>query len=121
MMSNTFTHDPAAHYFDVDRAAEKIGDAPALNNLLDMLQVSLNRDIPQIESLLSENDVALANRMLHALKGFIPIFCSDALSQEVAAVEALSKTATASEVAVAYAALSPKLRQLQREVEQHLH
>lgn len=116
-MSNTNPNEPPA-YLDFDGALTKIGDLPALLDLLDMLQVSLTRDIPKIDSLLAQNNVLLANRMLHALKGFIPIFCSAALCDEVAALEALSKTASASEVAAAYAALSPKLQQLQAEVTQ---
>jgi hypothetical protein len=58
--------------------------------------------------------------MLHTLKGFIPIFCCDALCDQVAAVEFLSKTADAREVAAAYASLSPKLKQLKVEIDLHL-
>lgn len=108
------------HYLDLDGALEKMGDLPALTDLLGMLQVSLTRDIPRIEQLLAQENVLLANRMLHALKGFIPIFCSDALCAEVAAVELLSKTASAAEMATAYASLSSKLRLLQQDVEQSL-
>lgn len=108
------------HYLDFDRALEKMGDLPALTDLLGMLQVSLTRDIPRIEQLLAQDNVLLANRMLHALKGFIPIFCDDALCDEVAAVELLSKTASAAEVAAAYATLGPKLRLLQLDVAQSL-
>jgi len=119
-MSNTSASEPSAQYLDIERALEQIGDLPALNDMLDMLQVSLNRDIPQIEQLLEQNNVFLANRMLHALKGFIPIFCTDALCDEVAAIEMLSKTGTADEVKAAYVLLSPKLEQLQSEVDAHL-
>lgn len=119
-MSNSSDAEPTAAYLDVGRALDQIGDLPALNDMLDMLQVSLNRDIPQIERLLAENNVLLANRMLHALKGFIPIFCTDALCDEVTAIEMLSKTGTAEQVKAAYVLLSPKLEQLQAEVDAHL-
>jgi HPt (histidine-containing phosphotransfer) domain-containing protein len=119
LMSNTIPTEPQ-EYLDFDGALEKIGDLPALRDLLDMFQVSLTRDIPKIESLLAQDNVFLANRMLHTLKGFIPIFCQTALCDEVAALEALSKTASAAEVATAYAALSPKLRKLQTEVAQRM-
>lgn len=112
--------DGAPQYFDFDGALEKIGDLPALQDLLGMLQISLTRDIPKIDALLAQNDVYTANRMLHSLKGFIPIFCTEALCNEVAAVELLSRLAGADEVAVAYAELSPKLKQLQSEVAVHL-
>jgi hypothetical protein len=50
------------------------------------------------------------------MKGFLPIFCGDALCAELSAVEGLSKTPSSTEVAPAYAALRPKLDQLLAEV-----
>ena len=119
-MSITSTNGQTPAYLDVERALEQIGDLPALHDMLDMLQVSLTRDIPQIERLLAQDNVLLANRMLHALKGFIPIFCTDELCDQVAAIELLSKTGSAQEVGVAFALLSPKLEQLQSEIDTHL-
>ncbi|MGQ0710500.1 MAG: Hpt domain-containing protein [Rhodoferax sp.] len=107
-------------YLDVDRALEQIGEVEALHEMLDMLQSSLDRDLPLIPQLLAQGDAKGANRVLHALKGFIPIFCVDALCDHVARVEVLSKTASAPEIAAAYAALEPKLRQLQAEIDAHL-
>lgn len=107
-------------FLDVDRALEQIGDVAALHEMLDMLQASLDRDLPQIRQLLAQGDVKGANRLLHALKGFIPIFCTDPLCEHVAAVELISKTGSAAEVAHAYAPLEPKLQQLQAEIDAHL-
>ncbi|MDT8991583.1 Hpt domain-containing protein [Curvibacter sp. APW13] len=107
-------------YLDVDRALEQIGEAEALHDMLDMLQSSLDRDLPQIQALLDSGDVRSANRLLHAIKGFIPIFCVDALCDHVASVELLSKTASAAEVTAAFALLEPKLRGLQSEIDAHL-
>ncbi len=106
-------------YLEFDRALEVIGDLPALHDLLDKLQTTLTRDIPHIEQLLAENNVFVANRTLHSLKGFLPVFCCDALCNEVAAIELLSQTASAADVSLAYASLSPKLLQLQIEVDGH--
>lgn len=107
-------------YLDVDRALEQVGEVEALHEMLDMLQTSLDRDLPLIPQLLAQGDAQGANRVLHALKGFIPIFCADPLCEHVAQVEMLSKTASAPEVAAAYAGLEPKLRQLQGEIDVHL-
>lgn len=107
-------------YLNVDQAFELIGDQPALADMLEMLRVSLTRDISQVERLLEENDLFMANRFLHALKGFIPLFCGESLVKEVTDLELLSKTASAAEVSAAYAELKPKLKQLSLEVEQHL-
>lgn len=107
-------------FLDVDHALEQIGDVAALHEMLDMLQASLDRDLPQIRQLLSQGDVKAANRLLHALKGFIPIFCTEALCEHVVAVELVSKTGSAAEVAQAYAPLEPKLQQLQAEIDAHM-
>lgn len=107
-------------FLDVERALEQIGEVAALHEMLDMLQASLDRDLPQIRLLLSQGDVKSANRLLHALKGFIPIFCTDALCEHVAAVEQASKTGSAAEVAQAFAPLEPKLQKLQAEIDAHL-
>ena len=119
-MSITSAAGQPRRFLVVERALDQIGDLPALNDMLDMLQVSLTRDIPQIEQLLAQNNVLLANRMLHALKGFIPVFCTDELCDQVSAIELLSKNASAQEVGAAFALLSPKLEQLQSEIDVHL-
>jgi HPt (histidine-containing phosphotransfer) domain-containing protein len=104
-------------YLDPARALEQIGDATALHEMLDMLQSTLDRDVDQIERDLAAQDVKAANRLLHAIKGFIPIFCVDALCEHVAQVEMLSKTGSADAVGAAYALLRPKLLQLQSEID----
>lgn len=107
-------------YLDVDRALEQVGEIAVLHEMLDMLQASLDRDLPQIPALLAKGDVRSANRLLHALKGFIPIFCVESLCEQVAAVESLSKSGSAGDVAAAYAPLEPKLQQLQAEIDAHM-
>ncbi len=118
-MSNDQTAG-SPQYFDFDGALEKIGDLPALQDLLGMLQISLSRDIPKIEEFLAQDNVYLVKRMLHELKGFIPIFCTEALYNEVAALELLSRLAGSPELTIAYAELSPKLKQLRLEVSEHI-
>jgi HPt (histidine-containing phosphotransfer) domain-containing protein len=117
---STSSPDGPPRYFDIDGALKKIGDLPAIQDLLGMLQISLSRDIPKIEELLAQDNIYLVNRMLHELKGFIPIFCTEALCNEVAAIELLSRLAGSAEVTIAYTELSPKLKQLQGEVAQHI-
>jgi HPt (histidine-containing phosphotransfer) domain-containing protein len=107
-------------YLDVDRALEQVGEIETLHEMLDMLQSSLDRDVPQINAFLAQGDAKGANRLLHALKGFIPIFCVDDLCEHVALVELISKTANAVDIATAFAPLEPKLRQLQAEIDAHM-
>ncbi|MFY8042137.1 MAG: Hpt domain-containing protein [Rhodoferax sp.] len=119
-MSTASPSGPGFTFLDVDRALDQIGDIAALHEMLDMLQDSLERDIPSISELLAQGDVKSANRLLHALKGFIPIFCIDLLCDHVARVELLSKTASAAEVAPLYAVLRADLERLQSDIDHHL-
>ena len=105
---------------DIDLALAQIGDVEAMNDMLAMLEESLVRDIPEISALLEKGDGLGANRLLHALKGFIPIFCQPALCLEVARVEGISKHIGHADVAPAYAALRPQLEQLRAEVSNQL-
>lgn len=116
-MSTTFPDRPAPLFLDVERALAQIGEVSALYEMLGMLQDFLGRDVPQIAQLLVDQDMGAANRLLHSLKGFIPIFCVDALCDHVAL---LSKTQGSDEVGQAYALLAPKLQQLQTEIDQYL-
>lgn len=97
-----------------------MGSEAALRKILATVLVSLSADVPAIRTALQAGDVATANRMLHALKGYMPIFGSDALIEQVLAVEALSKTDSAAVVQVPYAQLGPELDGLLAEIQQFL-
>jgi HPt (histidine-containing phosphotransfer) domain-containing protein len=113
--------DAAPVYLDIELAMSQIGDLQALQGMLSMLEESLTRDIPSIASMLSVGDVVGANRLLHPIKGFVPIFCGPALSEHVAQVEMLSKEAYSTAVGPAYAGLKPELEQLLVEVSAYLN
>lgn len=113
--------DPDPIFLNIALALEQIGDAQAMQGMLTMLEESLARDVPRIADLLSAGDVRAANRLLHGLKGFIPIFCADALCSHVTRVEEMSKTGEASDVSMAYAVLMPDLELLQSEVAGYLN
>jgi hypothetical protein len=107
-------------YLDIELALSQIGDVEGMHGMLLMLQEALLRDVPLVASLLQAGDVAAANRVLHALKGFIPIFCQDKLCAHVVRVELLSKDSQSQAVGPAYAVLQPELEQLLREVQDYL-
>ncbi len=113
--------DFQAQFLDVTLALEQIGDAQAMQGMLSMLEESLARDVPRIAQLLDDGDVRAANRLLHGLKGFIPIFCVESLCKHVAKVEEFSKTADAVSVSQLYADLMPELETLQTEVVAYLN
>lgn len=91
-----------------------------MREMLPMLQELLERNLPQITLLLSNHDARGANPLLHSLKGCLPIFCTPALCEHMAQVELMSKAGSGQEVNEAFAALLPKLQEVQKEVEQYL-
>ena len=111
---------PDFQCLSISRAMEYIGDETGVMSLMQTLRQSLLDDLPRIEQCLAADDVSGANELLHQLKGFTPVFCTEALVAEVVRVEALSKHAAAPEVRMAYAKLAPRLAQLQAEVDSHI-
>ena len=111
---------PSPTYLDTHLALEQIGDTDAMNGMLAMLQESLARDIPLVAQLLGNGQIVEANRVLHALKGFVPIFCVESLCAHVVQVEAQSKDSQSTTIGAAYAALKPELEGLLEEVNAHL-
>jgi hypothetical protein len=107
-------------HLDTDLTLSQIGDAEGARTILVMLEETLQRDIHQISALLDQADVVGANRLLHPLKGFIPIFCGPVLSGRVSDVEGLSKNGGPDDVKKAYADLRPELETLLAEVSSHL-
>lgn len=107
-------------YLSVERAMEFIGDANGVLTLLKTLHHTLGEDLPRIQALLDEGDLHGANRLLHQLKGFTPVFCVDSLVELVVHVEHLSKHAEPSDVRSAYKRLAPQLAILRTEVADHL-
>jgi HPt (histidine-containing phosphotransfer) domain-containing protein len=112
--SSTFT------YLSVERGMEFIGDEAGFLSLLKTLHKTLTTDIPLITRLLANDDVGGANRLLHQVKGFAPVFCVDALVEHVSRVEDMSKHNEPEEVRSAFDRLAPELEQLRTEVAAHL-
>jgi HPt (histidine-containing phosphotransfer) domain-containing protein len=110
----------ATAYLDTAMALSQIGDVEAMNGMLVMLKDTLAQDLPRIDDFLRAGDVANANHLLHALKGFIPIFCHPDLCAHVVRVEGISKDGNSTTAAPAYGALKPQLEQLLAEVRAYL-
>lgn len=107
-------------YLDTSLALENIGDEDAMIGMLEMLKESLGTSIPEISISLQNGQVQEASRLLHHLKGFIPIFCSNEICAGVIEVELLSKDKDSKIVLKAYIDLKPKLEALLKDVETHL-
>ena len=98
---------------------EMVGDEDSLIDILNLADEGLTRDLPAIEQCLASGDARRADEMLHAIKGFVPIFCVESLVEHVTRVELLGKTASAQELAPAYAPLAPQLHQLRDEIRRY--
>jgi HPt (histidine-containing phosphotransfer) domain-containing protein len=107
-------------YLDINAALSQVGDAETLHGMLVMLEETLTKDVPLIATHLRGGNAVEANRLLHPLKGFLPIFCIAQLCDEVGKVEVLSKKGSASEVFEAYSVLKPELELLLEEVADYL-
>lgn len=108
---------PGERFLDVERGVTMLGSEQSLRMILQTVSGSMTHDIPEISRLLAAGEVATANRLLHAIKGYVPVFCTDVLIEQVIQTERLSKTASAQAVQPAYAALVPKLLCLLTEVQ----
>jgi len=97
-----------------------MGSEASFRKILSTVATSLSADLPKVDQALQSGDVATANRLLHAFKGYMPIIASDDLIAQVTAVELLSKTACAQEVQQAYAPLAPQLQRLLIEINHFL-
>ena len=110
----------AAPCLDVERGVGMMGSATSLKKILKTVEVSLAGNIPEIGLALAAGDIKTANRLLHAIKGYVPIFCSDALIEQVVHVEGLSKTGSATDVAPLFVALTPALEMLLTQIRAYI-
>ena len=101
-------------------AMEFLGDAQAVRDLLAPLVRSLDADLPHLEQLLEGGDLATVARMLHSMKGFVPVFCFEPLAQELVRVEKAARALDTLAVRADVAALLPRLRRLAGEAQDYL-
>ncbi|MEN9781057.1 MAG: hypothetical protein RL014_2205 [Pseudomonadota bacterium] len=117
IMATKKSSTPPDYLLDMKRALEFVGDEEGVYAMMPMLLDSLRNDVPSILNLLKAGDAKAANKLLHPLKGFVPVFCVDYVVDRVTEVEVLSKTAAATEVLPRYVAVMPLLERLRVEVE----
>ena len=94
---------------DVERARAMLGGDDSLCKIMEMAMQRLDEEVDAIAANLAVGDVSGASHMLHGIKGFAPLFCGDALADQITEVERLSKTADAQQVVTAYKLLAPAL------------
>lgn len=113
----------SAHPFsnlDVARGVSMMGSEASLRKILTTVQDSMADDLREMAQALAKDDVASFNRLLHAIKGYVPIFVSDALVAQVTELEMTSKTESVATVAPLYAELAPRMDALLGEIRHFL-
>ncbi len=101
-------------------ALEFLGDTQAVCDLLGPLAQSLEKDIADLEQLLAQSDLLAAAGVLHSLKGFLPVFCYAAFSEQLAGVEKKIRLQDSPALRDEARALLPTLHQLQAEARAYL-
>ncbi len=102
--------------FDAARGVEMLGSDASLRKILKTVASSMSTSLPDITAALHSGDVHKANALLHAIKGYVPIFATDAMVAEVTHVEKLSKTEPLAVVAPLFDQLMPQLDGLLEEI-----
>ena len=106
---------------DAERGISMMGSPQALKMVLNTALISLAEDVPAIGRELAAGDVSAAGRRLHGIKGYLPIFGSDALLADVLRLEQLSKSQPAEVLAAAYAAIGPALQRLLGDIQAYVN
>ena len=78
-------------YLDIERAMGFMGDAQGVRDMLSVLCATLKTDLPKMQERLRANDLPALQKNLHSLKGFIPIFSSQALADQLIALERMAR------------------------------
>ena len=119
-MATDFSGHTAGPHLDLPAALSNIGEESAVRNMLRMLADLLAQDVPKIQQALLSRDLASAARLLHSLKGSMPIFCSPPICDQVALVERLSKQGESNQAQQAYVQLDAAFVELVLEIQHHL-
>lgn len=101
---------------DVQRGITMLGSEASLRKILKTVHDSMTTSLPEIKQALQAGDVPTANRLLHSLKGYAPIFATDSLVEHITRVEKISKTGSSATVSPLYDELAPRLIALLAEI-----
>lgn len=119
-LTETMANTLPGNLLDVEHGIGMMGSDASLRKILETVTVSLSSNIQEIGAFLDAGDVLAANRLLHAIKGYAPIFCTDEAVLQITHVESISKTASVSIVAPLFSTLRPALEQLVNEIDNYL-
>ena len=119
-MATDFFGGNTSPHLDLPSALSRIGEESAVREMLGMLGDLLAQDVPKIQQALLDQDTALAGRLLHSLKGCMPIFCHPPICDQVALVELHAKHGESDLARQAFALLGPNFAALAHEIRDQL-
>ena len=93
------------------------GEAAALRQLVATFHDSLAQELRQLDAALDAADASQVQFSLHALKGFVPLFCQPDLAQSLIDLYHDSRSQPLAAIQARYRALGPALHALTHEVE----
>ena len=121
MTPNLLHPNSLGSQLDAERGISMMGSPEALKMVLNTALIGLAEDVLAIGRELAAGDVRAAGRRLHGIKGYLPIFGSDALVADVLRLEQLSKSQPAEVLAAAYAAIGPALQRLLGDIQAYVN
>lgn len=117
MRSNLAPQEPR---LDVERGIAAMGSPAALRLVLQVAYTSLQQDLPVIAQALAAGDVYAAGERLHGIKGYLPLFASEALAHGMLLLERRCSTEPADTLIAEFGELRPALAQLLSEISSYL-
>jgi len=111
---------PQEPCLDVERGIAAMGSPSALRLVLQVAYTSLQQDLPAIAQALAAGDVQLAGERLHGIKGYLPLFASEALAHGMLLLERRCSTEPADTLTAEFGELRPALAQLLSQINSYL-
>jgi HPt (histidine-containing phosphotransfer) domain-containing protein len=103
-------------FLDLTQAKEIAADDEMLRELVQTFVDSLDVELAKAKAAFQGQDTQQAHHSLHALKGFLPLFCRPELAQAVVALYQNCRNEELAQTQAAYQALEPAFFELLKEV-----
>lgn len=118
-MSSTPQVSPAP-VLDTERALAMLENQEHVQPMIELLLSTVPADLEQIDTHLQADDRASAHRVLHQLKGFLPMFCAEGFGQDLREVTSLLKDGDPSGFDQKFPSVRARLQQLCDEAQAYL-
>jgi len=103
-------------FLDLTQAREIAGDDEMLRELVQTFVESLDTELTKVQSAFRDQDEQQVHFSLHALKGFMPLFCQPELAQATVALYQDCRQQSFAQTQAAYTVLEPAFIELLKEV-----